>query len=260
MEACTTCECARGISRSFQSSRYARRTSFLDDHPGAFSSHSRRNRGAHRLPAQAARRSSSAQAARTPPRASGSSTTPRSSRRSEVLFRSERLEQPRWRRSRRRWRLSRTRTRPTLEISYPLEIPCGTRIGRLPTTRTRTARFALRFASSPVRPCAFGLVSCRSSRLSVDTYLTPNAHDWDEAHAIPIKEYKRVADAGAQRSPVSFARPADVSQVFSPQLLQEEQDGSPSMLKGFQFPEGSIPPSGTPSTVRLFLHSRICTI
>ncbi|GAA5980538.1 hypothetical protein JCM11641_006673 [Rhodosporidiobolus odoratus] len=29
-----------------------------------------------------------------------------------------------------------------------------------------------------------------------DTYLTPNAHAWDEAHEIPPQEFKRIADAG----------------------------------------------------------------
>lgn len=31
---------------------------------------------------------------------------------------------------------------------------------------------------------------------SLETHLTPNAHTWDEAHAIPSADYKRVADAG----------------------------------------------------------------
>ncbi|GAA5842527.1 hypothetical protein JCM11251_004897 [Rhodosporidiobolus azoricus] len=33
-------------------------------------------------------------------------------------------------------------------------------------------------------------------RKFTDTYLTPNAHAWDEAHEIPASEYKRIADFG----------------------------------------------------------------
>lgn len=37
----------------------------------------------------------------------------------------------------------------------------------------------------------------RAIREFTDEHLTPNAHEWDEAHAIPVEAYKRVADAGS---------------------------------------------------------------